>query len=75
MEEKLLKLMAQLGLVAIVIWVVCMAVSVGTPAPATAVTQPRWPLGRPKGPQLQQGGVVAPYAQTSYQAGFLSRVT
>jgi hypothetical protein len=69
-EEKLLKLMAQLGLVALVIWVMCMAFSVGTPAPQPVQAARRnWGLGRPTGNIRQQGCCVAPFAQPTFQPG------
>jgi hypothetical protein len=69
MEEKVLKLMAQLGLIAVVIWVVCMIFSIGTPAPATAQPAPRRWMGPLQGDLGQRGGVVAPYAQLSFRLG------
>ena len=69
MEEKLTKLMAQLGLIAVAIFIVCVAFGGGKPAPAAQ--GPRHPLGKPVGDMSQPGGagVVAPYAQPSFQRG------
>jgi hypothetical protein len=64
MEEKVLKLMAQLGLIAIVVWVICMAFSIGTPAPQPVPQRRRY--GHLVGDLGQQGG-CAPFAQPSFQ--------
>jgi hypothetical protein len=69
MEEKVLKLVAQLGLVALVIWVICTAFSIGTPAPAAPQSAPRRNIGPLVGDLGQRGGVVAPYAQPSFRIG------
>jgi hypothetical protein len=72
MEEKLTKLMAQLGLIAVVIFIVCVAFG-GGKAAAPAAQGLRHPLGKPVGDMSQPGGagVVAPYAQPSFQRGGL----
>lgn len=71
MEEKFLKLMAQLALIAIVIWII--AAAFGRRDDAKVYTAPssrsRW-RQREKGDMWQRGCVAASYAQGTFQPGF-----
>jgi hypothetical protein len=69
MEEKLLRLMAQLGLIAVVIWAIAGAFgqrSQATIKPSAGTGWRKWCV---KGDVWQQGCVAAPYAQGTYQPG------
>jgi hypothetical protein len=68
MEEKLLKLMAQLGLIAVVIWVIAGAFGKRDEARIYAPPAPAPPYpDRTKGDVWQRGCVAEPYAQPTFQ--------
>jgi hypothetical protein len=69
MENTLLKLMAQLGLIAVCIWVVAGAFGQRNQVTAQASSCKGGWRKRVKGDVWQRGCVGAPYAQGTYQPG------
>jgi len=67
MEEKLLKVMAQLGLVAILIWVLAGAFGRRDEAVVSSPPCPKQP--RAKGDVWQRSCIEAPYAQGTFEPG------
>lgn len=68
MENTLLKLMAQLGLIAVCIWVVAGAFGQRNQVAVKSSCSGRW-RKRVKGDVWQRGCVAAPYAQGTYEPG------
>jgi hypothetical protein len=65
MEEKMLKLMAQLSLISIFVWVVMASIGKKPIPVIPAAPAPRWA----KGDVWQKSCVAAPYGQPTFQPG------
>jgi hypothetical protein len=74
MEEKLLKLMAQLGLIAVVIWALAGAFGQRDQVAIAQKPAPPYP-GWAKGDVWAKGCIAVPYAQGTYQPGLQMGVT
>ena len=69
MEQTMLKLMAQLGLIAVCIWVIAGAFGQRNQATIKPSRSSGWRKWNVKGDVWQSGCVAAPYAQGTYQSG------
>jgi hypothetical protein len=67
MEEKLLRFMAQLGFIAVCVWVVSAAF--GEKEPVKVPTPPKPNQQRALGDVWQRGCIAEPYAQGSFSPG------
>jgi hypothetical protein len=69
MEQTFLKLMAQLGLIAVIIWIIAGAFGQRNQATVKPTRNTGYRKWRTKGDVWQTGCVAAPYAQGTYQPG------